>query len=76
MLAIFDDIDTILFMIPLKMMMVGLRWQLAAIVLVMAVLLWAGWRFLHAWRIPITWPWVMAYAARPSTTRCPHSAAR
>ena len=62
-LAIFDDIDTILFMIPLKMMMVGVRWQLAAIVLVMAVLLWAGWRFLHVWRIPITWPWVMAYAA-------------
>lgn len=62
-LAIFDDIDTILFMIPLKMMMGGVRWQLAAIVLVMAVLLWAGWRFLHVWRIPITWPWVMAYAA-------------
>ena len=27
-LAIFDDLDTILLMIPLQIMMVGLRWQL------------------------------------------------
>ena len=27
-LAIFDDLDTILLMIPLQIMMIGLRWQL------------------------------------------------
>ena len=32
-LAIFDDLDTILLMIPLQIMMVGLRWQLIIIVL-------------------------------------------
>jgi hypothetical protein len=62
-LAIFDDIDTILFMVPLKMMMVGVRWQLGVLVFVMAGMLWAGWRYLHTWRLPPTWPWVMAYAA-------------
>ena len=34
-LAIFDDLDTVLLMIPLKMMLVGMRWQLAVVVIVM-----------------------------------------
>jgi Kef-type K+ transport system membrane component KefB len=62
-LAIFDDIDTILFMIPLKMMMVGLRGQLAVVVVIMTGLLWGGWRYMHAIRLPRTWPWVLTYAA-------------
>jgi Kef-type K+ transport system membrane component KefB len=61
-LAIFDDLDTILLMIPLKMMMVGMRWQLAGIVLVIAVLLWMAWRWLHVVRWPTSWPYVLAYA--------------
>jgi hypothetical protein len=43
-LAIFDDLDTVLLMIPLKMWIVGLQWQLAAIALVMGGLLWLAWR--------------------------------
>ena len=62
-LAIFDDLDTVLLMIPLKMMMVGVRWQLAVIVLIMAAQLWAGWKYLRRLRIPASWPWVMGYAA-------------
>jgi Kef-type K+ transport system membrane component KefB len=62
-LAIFDDLDTVLLMIPLKMLIVGARWQLAVIVLVMAALLWIGWRWLHRIRLPVTWPWVLTYAA-------------
>jgi Kef-type K+ transport system membrane component KefB len=62
-LAIFDDLDTILLMIPLKMMMVGMKWQLGAIVLVIVVLLWLAWRYLHVVRLPVSWPWVMLYAA-------------
>lgn len=62
-LAIFDDIDTVLLMIPLKMLMVGLKWQLGIIVLVMVAMLWLAWRYLHAVRIPLTWPWVLGYSA-------------
>jgi len=62
-LAIFDDLDTVLLMIPLKAMMVGLRWQLGVVLVVMGALLWAAWRWLHRVRIPVTWPWVMGYAA-------------
>jgi Kef-type K+ transport system membrane component KefB len=61
-LAIFDDLDTILLMIPLKMMMVGMKWQLAVIVLAIVALLWLAWRYLHAVRLPVSWPWVMLYA--------------
>jgi Kef-type K+ transport system membrane component KefB len=61
-LAIFDDLDTVLLMIPLKMMIVGLRWELAAIVFFMVVMLWLAWQYLHRWRIPVTWPWVLGYA--------------
>jgi len=61
-LAIFDDLDTILLMIPLKIMLVGLRWQLAGIVAGIVVMLWLAWRYLHVLRLPVTWPWVMLYA--------------
>lgn len=51
-LAIFDDLDTILLMIPLQIMMVGLRWQLIIIVLVVFLLLMFGWKQLgrYGWR--------------------------
>ena len=62
-LAIFDDLDTVLLMIPLKMLMVGLAWQLGVIVVFMAALLTVAYVFLHRVRIPVTWPWVLGYAA-------------
>jgi Kef-type K+ transport system membrane component KefB len=61
-LAIFDDLDTVLLMIPLKMLMVGLAWQLGVIVLIMGVMLAAAYLFLHRVRIPVTWPWVLSYS--------------
>jgi Kef-type K+ transport system membrane component KefB len=62
-LAIFDDLDTVLLMIPLKMALVGMRWQLAVIVVVMLGQVWIAWRWLRKLRAPITWRWVMGYAA-------------
>lgn len=61
-LAIFDDLDTVLLMIPLKMLIVGLRWQLGVIVILMLIQLWLAWKYLHKIKIPITWPWVLGYA--------------
>lgn len=62
-LAIFDDLDTILLMIPLKIMMVGMKWQLVVIIFVIFILLWLAWRYLHAVNLPIRWPWIALYAA-------------
>jgi len=61
-LAIFDDLDTILLMIPLKMLIVGLAWQLGVIVLIMVVMLWLAFRYLHHLPIPTQWPWVLGYS--------------
>jgi len=61
-LAIFDDLDTVLLMIPMKMLIVGLRWQLGVVVIIMVVLLWLAWKYLHRVRIPVSWPWVLGYA--------------
>ncbi|MCF7824689.1 MAG: sodium:proton antiporter [Candidatus Marinimicrobia bacterium] len=61
-LAIFDDLDTVLLMIPLGILMVGASWQMGIVVLIMAILIYFAWTYLHRWSIPITWPWVMGYA--------------
>lgn len=61
-LAIFDDLDTILLMIPLKIMMVGMKWQLVIVILMIFMQLWLAWRYLHNWDLPVSWPWVMLYA--------------
>lgn len=62
LLAIFDDLDTILLMIPLKMMIVGAAWQLGVIVILLVLTLWLAWRYLHRWSIPTSWPWVLGYS--------------
>jgi Kef-type K+ transport system membrane component KefB len=62
-LAIFDDLDTVLLMIPLQMLLVGLAWQLGVVVVLMGTLLWVAWRYLHRCPLPVGWPWVLTYAA-------------
>jgi Kef-type K+ transport system membrane component KefB len=62
-LAIFDDLDTILLMVPLTMLIVGLAWQMGLMVLIMLAILYAAWRWLNRLAIPSTWPWVLGYAA-------------
>lgn len=62
-LAIFDDLDTVLLMIPLKMLIVGLRWQMGAVIAVMGLQLWLAWRFFRELRWSVRWPAVMTYSA-------------
>ena len=54
-LAIFDDLDTILLMIPLQILMIGFKWQLFAIVLVVCLLLVFGWKKLNSLNLPQSW---------------------
>ena len=61
-LAIFDDLDTVLLMIPLKMLMVGFAWQLGVSIIVMAAYLSIAYLFLHQLRMPTSWNWVLAYS--------------
>ena len=61
-LAIFDDLDTILLMIPLQIMMVGLRWQLIIIILVVFLLLAFGWRQLSKYNWRQDWKAIILYS--------------
>lgn len=61
-LAVFDDLDTILLMIPLQIMMVGLKWEMLAILIVVSVLLTFGWRKLDSYNSDQRWWAVLLYA--------------
>ncbi len=61
-LAIFDDLDTILLMIPLKMLLVGNHWQLWGIVAFIMVMLGLAWRYMHVLRLPSSWKWTLFYS--------------
>lgn len=61
-LAIFDDLDTILLMIPLQILMIGLKWQMGAIVAIVVVLLAVGWRWQARWNVRQDWKTILALA--------------
>lgn len=61
-LAIFDDLDTVLLMIPLKIMMIGFQWSLGALGVTVLLLLWLAWRYLHVLRWPTGWRATVGYA--------------
>ncbi|MNK06272.1 hypothetical protein D3C87_241660 [compost metagenome] len=61
-LAIFDDLDTVLFMIPLKVVMVGFVWQLGVDLIVVAILLFIGIRYYRKIDLPCSWKWVLFYS--------------
>ena len=61
-LAIFDDLDTILLMIPLQIMMIGLRWQLIVVVFIVFLLLSLGWKQLGRYNWRQDWKAIMGYS--------------
>lgn len=61
-LAIFDDLDTILLMIPLQIMMIGLRWQLIIVVLIVFLLLSFGWKQLSKYNWRQDWKAILFYS--------------
>merc|ERR1719401_3297389 len=61
-LAIFDDLDTIILMIPLKILMIGFKMELLVVIVIMAGLLGLMLWKLHALKLPHTWQWTLLYA--------------
>ncbi len=57
-LAIFDDLDTILLMIPLQIMVVGIKWQLLLILPFVIISLFIAYRYLHTLKWPMK-PWYL-----------------
>ena len=61
-LAIFDDLDTVLLMVPLQIIMVGFVWQLGANLAVVVAMIYFGIKFYRKLNIPKSWLWVMGYS--------------
>lgn len=61
-LAIFDDLDTIILLIPLKMLLVGFKWEAVGLLVVIATLIYLAWKKMHSLRWPINWYWVLSYS--------------
>ena len=62
-LAIFDDLDTILLMIPLQIAMIGMQWQMGVILVVVVVLLWIGWKKMSSYELRHDWKSLLVYSA-------------
>jgi Kef-type K+ transport system membrane component KefB len=62
-LAIFDDLDTILLMIPLQIAMIGMQWQMGVILVVVVVLLWIGWKKMSSYSLRCDWKSLLLYSA-------------
>lgn len=60
-LAVFDDLHTILLMIPLQIVFVGLKWPLLAVVILMMGLLVIAYRWLNRLYWPIGKSWLLLY---------------
>lgn len=61
-LAIFDDLDTIILMIPLQIMMIGMRWQLIIVILIVFLLLSFGWKQLGRYNWRQDWKSILLYS--------------
>jgi Kef-type K+ transport system membrane component KefB len=61
-LAIFDDLDTVLLMIPLKMMLLGFQPKLLILVLAVAAFLAAAYFWIHRLNVPTGNGWIALYA--------------
>ena len=62
-LAIFDDLDTIILMVPLQVAMIGaLNWQMMAMLTAIFGMFFIGWKYMSRFEMPQNWYAVFTYA--------------
>ncbi len=61
-LAIFDDLDTILLIIPLQMLHIGFNGKAVVLIAIIFAILFCTYRYLHSLRLPTSRPWLLVYA--------------
>ncbi len=62
-LAIFDDLDTIILMVPLQVAMIGeLNWQMMAMLMVIFGLFFIGWKYMSRFEMPQNWYAIFTYS--------------
>ena len=62
-LAIFDDLDTIILMVPLQVAMIGeMNWQMMAMLITIFGMFFIGWRYMSRFEMPQNWYAVFTYS--------------
>jgi Kef-type K+ transport system membrane component KefB len=61
-LAIFDDLDTIILLIPIKMLIVGFQWEAIVLLAVILGLIYLAWKWLRSCAFPVNWHFVLIYS--------------
>jgi Kef-type K+ transport system membrane component KefB len=61
-LAILDDIDTIVLMIPLQILISGMRYELFYVLIVIGLLILISWKYLHTLKLPVGKLWLLGYS--------------
>lgn len=63
-LAIFDDLDTIILMVPLQVAMIGeMNWQMVAMLTTIFAMFFVGWRYMSRLNVSQKWYAILIYAA-------------
>lgn len=61
-LAIFDDLDTVLLIVPLQLIHLGFQWQAVGLLIILFGLLFCAYRFLHKVKLPSSRGYLLLYA--------------
>lgn len=61
-LAIFDDLDTIVLMVPLQMMIVGFKREIFGLLAIFILLFYLAFKYLHKLKIPTSRIWLLYYS--------------
>ena len=61
-LAIFDDLDTIILMVPLQMMIVGFKQEVFVLLAIIVLLFYIAYKYLHKLKIPASRIWLLYYS--------------
>ncbi len=62
-LAIFDDLDTIILMVPLQVAMIGeMNWQMVAMLTTIFAMFFVGWRYMSRLNVSEKWYAIIIYA--------------
>ena len=62
-LAIFDDLDTIILMVPLQVAMIGeFNWQMLAMLIIIFGMFYIGWKYMSRFSMPQNWYAIFTYS--------------
>jgi len=61
-LAIFDDLDTVLLMIPLQILMIGMHWEIGGLLVIVLIILILGWQKMSYFNWRQEWWDILIYA--------------